>query len=93
MCLIPFGWIRVYVQQQHPLSEIERSKASMSTHKVTYAYFTPQCVEHKLRKPRTGKWSGKEHGSAPDGESRPREGGLPPVGNTGALATWGEPLR
>ena len=25
--------------------------------------------------------------SAPDGESRPREAGLPPVGNTGALAT------
>lgn len=87
MCFIPFRWIPVYVQQQQPLSEIERSKASVSTDKVTYAYFTFQCLEHKLRKPSSRKMESEGTWHAPDGDSRPREAGLPPVGNTGAHTT------
>lgn len=45
MCFIPFRWIPIYVQPP-PLSAIERSKASMSIDKVTYAYFTGQYLEH-----------------------------------------------
>lgn len=77
MCFIPFRWIPVYGQQQQPLSEIERSKASVSTDKVTYACFTVQCLEHKLRKPSSRKMESEGTWHAPDGDSRPREAGLP----------------
>lgn len=51
---------------------MERSKASLSTHKVTHAYFTAECLENKLRKPRPRRMQREGHGIAPDGDSRPR---------------------